>query len=406
MEEKTGGSSYLAVPARAGAWVDFVQNKPYIQNLLPSWLSHMEAQANTARWLCHQQAMDLYVEAQADDAADRRRKLDQACDLLRRRLESKPDICAGQTFLRIASELAETEDVLPILQDLIEHVMAGNVVDLSEPFLPVLSGYERFDPAGDPARWVLAVLLELRDRLLAGRTEYDNGDAAAVLELIDGLGFCSDYVDGRRAALRARPVALEGVEIIEALERECAPEQRPVRVLHNLARSGGTLMSRCLGCMQDIVLLSEIHPKGGTRFHPMKQAQDWFHLFDAERMREMRQGGRMNFVREIDLIEQRCRELGRHLVVRDWAHLDFHAVPFTQEPTCEFTTANVLGFSGLFRLHRAALTRHPVDQWISLSRLSLVRKLSLEDFLRGYLRYAEQCVNIGFVRYEDFVVRP
>ncbi len=405
--EKSGGLPREIPPARAGIWVDFVRDKPYIQGLLPSWLAYMEAQADTGPWLCHQQAMDLYVEAQEDDIAGRRIKLNQAYSLMSSGLGARPRICAGQTFLRIAFELGETEAALPVLQGLIERVMAGDTLDLSEPFLPALAGYERIDPAGDPGRWVLAGLLEMHDRLLAGRAVYEDGDAPEVLELIEGLGFRNHYVSGRRAALRARAGTYEEVVIIEAPARGRAPDQRPVRVLHNLARSGGTLMARCLGCMQDVILLSEIHPKGSTRFHPMTQAQEWFHLFDPEHLREMQRGSRMNFVREVDLIEQRCHELGRHLVVRDWAHLDFHAVPFLPEPTYEFTTANVLEFSGLFRLRRAALTRHPIDQWLSLSRLSLVRgKLTLQDFLRGYLRYAEQCVTIGFVRYEDFVARP
>ena len=35
-----------------------------------------------------------------------------------------------------------------------------------------------------------------------------------------------------------------------------------IRIIHNLARSGGTPICKCLGCMSDIVLLSEIEPNG------------------------------------------------------------------------------------------------------------------------------------------------
>jgi hypothetical protein len=180
-----------------------------------------------------------------------------------------------------------------------------------------------------------------------------------------------------------------------------------MRVLHNLGRSGGTLIARCLGCMQDVVLLSEIHPKGSERFNPLAQAQGWFRLFDERELHAIQNAGRLNFLQQLDLIEQRCHELGKHLVVRDWAHVDFHAVPFAAQASCEFTTANVLEFSGLFRLARMAVTRHPIDQWCSLSRLTFMReRLALSDFLHGYRRYAEQCSRLGFLRYEDFVVRP
>ncbi|MCC6301901.1 MAG: tetratricopeptide repeat protein [Gammaproteobacteria bacterium] len=201
--EKTGVAE--ARPARAGGWVDYVQDKPYIHGLLPSWQTYLEAQADTASWTLHQQAMDLYAEGRTDDVALRRVKLDRALGLMRRRLETRPDIGAAQTFLRIATELGTEQEALSVLEGRLERVMAGEAVELSEPFLPALAGYERIDPAGGPARWVLAQLLELRDRLLAGRMEYDGGDAPEVLDLIEGLGFRGDYVEARRTDLRARP---------------------------------------------------------------------------------------------------------------------------------------------------------------------------------------------------------
>ncbi|MGE3482015.1 MAG: tetratricopeptide repeat protein [Gammaproteobacteria bacterium] len=421
MWEEQASSLLGAVrPGRAGCWVDYVQDKPYIRALLPSWLAYMEGHAGTELWLRRQQALDLYVEAQAEDVAGRREKLMHAYFLVSKTLGQQPGLCAGQTFLRIALELGETGRALSVLQGLISEAATADAIDLSEPFLPALAGYEQAVAGADSKHWVLAGLLELRDRLLAGVAEYDDGDAAEALELIEGLGYRSDYVHGRRLALRARSgikgaapaapaeMAADALPVIvEAPHSGRQPQQRPIRVMHNLARSGGTLMARCLGCMQDVVLLSEIHPKGSTRFNPITQAQEWYQLFEAREMSALQTGGRMNFVQQLDLIEQRCHDLGKNLVVRDWAHVDFHAVPFARQPTNEFTTANVLEFSGLFRLYRAAVTRHPIDQWLSLSRLALVRgKLTLEDFLRGYLRYAEQCARTGFVRYEDFVAHP
>ena len=35
-----------------------------------------------------------------------------------------------------------------------------------------------------------------------------------------------------------------------------------IRLIHNLQRSGGTIISKCLGAQDDVVLLSEIHPIG------------------------------------------------------------------------------------------------------------------------------------------------
>jgi hypothetical protein len=424
-QEKSRASLQAIKPARPGRWVDHVQDKHYAAPLLASWSGYLEEHSGSQSWLQQQQALDLYCEAQAEAIDVRRAKLAGACRLLSQSLQSQPGFSAAQSFVRIAVELGETEQAMAVLQGLIGQVLAQDAIDLPEPFLPVLAGYEQIAPRGELKWWLLAALLELRDRLLAGSAEYADGDAAAALELISGLGYRNAYVEERCRSLAAQPADGPGLQteiavsvqtpqstgnasaLLAATVCNRLPQQRPIRVLHNLARSGGTLLARCLGCMQDIVLLSEIHPKGSVRFNPMAQAQDWHHLFDEQELEWMRTEGRMNFVRQLDLIERRCHELGRHLVVRDWAHVDFHAVPFSPQPCYEFTTANVLEYSGMFQLSRMAVTRHPIDQWGSLSRLTLMRdRLTLEDFLRGYRRYAEQCAQIGFVRYEDFVARP
>jgi hypothetical protein len=412
------------ISAQPGLWVDHIQHKPYVSALLPSWLGFMEGRAGTERWQRHQQAMDLYFEARAEDIAGRRVKLACAYGLLSRLQPDHAGLSVAQTFLRIAVELGETEQSLALLQDLIDRLIGQGPVDLAEPFLPVLADYEQIACHGDPRWWVLASLLELRDRLLAGSAAYADNEAEQVLELLRQLGYGTPYVEDRRRAIRVQcdstaVVSVDAVGIGGAVESQVdslmlnasrpvrAPQERPVRVLHNLSRSGGTLIARCLGCMQDIILLSEIHPKGSERFNPLAQAQGWFRLFDERELRAIHNAGRLNFLQQLDLIEQRCHELGKHLVVRDWAHVDFHAVPFTAQACYEFTTANVLEFSGLFRLARTAVTRHPIDQWYSLSRLTFMReRLALSDFLYGYRRYAEQCSRLGFLRYEDFVARP
>ena len=37
---------------------------------------------------------------------------------------------------------------------------------------------------------------------------------------------------------------------------------KTIRLIHNLPRSGGTIISKCLGAQKDVILLSEIHPDG------------------------------------------------------------------------------------------------------------------------------------------------
>ena len=63
---------------------------------------------------------------------------------------------------------------------------------------------------------------------------------------------------------------------------------KPVlRVLHHMARRGSTVISRCLGSMDDVVLLSEIHPYGCSVHNPVLQATEWFQMFTENELQEV-----------------------------------------------------------------------------------------------------------------------
>ena len=178
-------------------------------------------------------------------------------------------------------------------------------------------------------------------------------------------------------------------------------EKPVVRIIHNLARCGGTLVCKCVGSMKDVILLSEIHPLGGKYRKPLEQTHEWHKLLTEEEVSAFGKDSRADFLEAISLVEARCRQADRRLVLRDWAHLDFMQVPFTYQ----MLLADALEED--FELLRIALVRHPVDQWLSLRKLGLVRgKLSLPAYLRGYLKFAQFCSQTGFIRYEDFTAEP
>lgn len=174
-----------------------------------------------------------------------------------------------------------------------------------------------------------------------------------------------------------------------------------------MARSGSTLLCKCLGCMKGVVLLSEIHPLGERYFNPLTQAREWYQLITQPEQDELQAQG--DFRRSIALIESRCRSRGETLVLRDWAHLDYTGHPFMApgyQPQLQVKLAPH------FDTLRICTTRDPVTQWQSLSRLNIVQTpietgvFGLEQFLLGYRHYAELCAETGFIRYEDFLRKP
>jgi len=174
----------------------------------------------------------------------------------------------------------------------------------------------------------------------------------------------------------------------------------PICILSNLARAGGTLVSKCLGAMDKIVLLSEIHPLGTQLFNPLAQARDWYNLVQPEETDRL-----YSFIESIQLIEQRCRASGKTLVIRDWGHLDFIGVPFLEKPTYRNQLNEAL--TSTFDVRQYSLVRHPADQWLSTARLKVMEDhLDLDAFLAGYRQFAEQATASGFMRYEDFTREP
>lgn len=184
-----------------------------------------------------------------------------------------------------------------------------------------------------------------------------------------------------------------------------ADEKPNIRLLHHMARSGGTVISKCLASMRGVALLSEVNPAGLAMFDPIKQAQNWYGVFTDAEIEELAGAGKLGYLDMMETIAARLAARGLDLVVRDWSHLDFTAVPFLEKPSYELRHRAVLARQ--FAVHATASVRHPLDQWLSLSRLQVMRgKITPDAFLVGHRRFAEHCAAMGFVRYEDFARDP
>lgn len=177
-----------------------------------------------------------------------------------------------------------------------------------------------------------------------------------------------------------------------------------IRVLRHMARSGGTVISKCLAVMDSVALLSEIHPLGQQQFNPVRQALEWHGLVNmADVTRWQRLRPPMGFGRAIAEIEARARERGRTLIIREWSHLDVIGRPYCQ-PTGRFLLGEAL--APRFKIAQAITVRHPVDQYLSLARLEVVQGMGVPEYLRGCRVFAEWAHAEGFVRYEDFTRDP
>jgi len=178
-----------------------------------------------------------------------------------------------------------------------------------------------------------------------------------------------------------------------------------IRVLHHLARSGGTLVSRCLGSMGGVALLSAGHPDTRRLIDPVKQAREWHGLVSDADIKGWKGRGGVDFAQLCVLCSFRAQQQGKTLLLRDWTHIDYHGVPYAR-PTMGSRIVEAL--SDHFEIVRTATVRHPIDSYLSLMGLGIMQGVPfpLGAYLEGCERFAEEAVALGFVRYEDFTREP
>ena len=134
-----------------------------------------------------------------------------------------------------------------------------------------------------------------------------------------------------------------------------------VVVMICFARSGGTVLNQCLGCLPNIVILSEVNPVGGgggrgpVWFQTVQaQAEHWYGIkLEAN-----------DFAESILELEKVCEDTGRHLVVRDWSFVNIAPEPYKDtSPVNRLLTLEAL--EGKCEVVPFAFVRDSIDVWIS-----------------------------------------
>jgi len=195
----------------------------------------------------------------------------------------------------------------------------------------------------------------------------------------------------------------------------------PLALLTHPARAGGTLISRCLGCMEGVYLLSEISPASlvyHQAFNPYHQAVQWHGLLTLEEARatvdalNARNATIDEMIAEILIdLDRRATARGGRLVVRDWAHGDFWGttwLPEPRDPTGHASTRDALAPHR--PLAQALTVRHPVASWLSYMRYQTaeghLNPLRAADYFAGLRRFAAAHAGLAPMSYEELLTDP
>lgn len=224
-------------------------------------------------------------------------------------------------------------------------------------------------------------------------------------ELEQSLALLGDYRQGQ-GELSAEPLP----SLLEQCQALCdtRPDPEGVRSIHHFACSGGTLITKCLGALPNVVTLSEVDPlsrmQATTPGRPLAFAP-------TDLIRGLRHAVRgvdedmlvAVFTAGLRAAQERLSARGHYLLLRDHAHSQFCTF---EDPESRPTLHDILQRG--FALRSLVTVRHPLDSFLSLRSNGWIHfePGTLEEYSRRYIRFLEHHAGVPLVKYEDFVADP
>ena len=175
-----------------------------------------------------------------------------------------------------------------------------------------------------------------------------------------------------------------------------------VRTLHHVACSGGTLISRCLAALPDVVVLSELNPT--NRHGPVFNPSHPLALYALQADPLPPEVVQAEFLGQIAQVLDLCASRGSDLVIRDHSHSDFFlgtaVVPL--QPVRHWLEPR-------YPLLSAVTLRHPLDSWLGLKNAGWHVQLepaTLLSYCMRYQAFLEAYDDLDWFHYEDFCRQP
>jgi len=175
-----------------------------------------------------------------------------------------------------------------------------------------------------------------------------------------------------------------------------------IRTVHHLACTGGTVISKCLSAMPNVVLLSEVNPlnRFGSDFEPTNPLLLLERNYRKLTVKEIKE----EFLRQMLKAVKICMNDGVDLVIRDHSHTDFCMGdgPSKFTPICDFLAED-------YQLQSVVTVRHPLDSYLGLLAQGWQLQFQpsrLDEYCRRYLAFLDRYSDLEVMKYEDFCLRP
>lgn len=197
--------------------------------------------------------------------------------------------------------------------------------------------------------------------------------------------------------------------LLKRCEQVCDKHQKEkptIRIIHHLACSGGTLISKCISAMPNVYLLSEVHPftdlaigKGKPKYAP----SDISSLTKHAGIPKQKDLAAKLFKNSIDEVYQHVESMGGILVLRDHTHSDFNTDQLIPDKS---TVVELLEED--YKVQSVLTIRNPIDSYSSLVKNGWVHfePQTFDEYCRRLLLLLEQFEESQIFKYEDFVNSP
>ena len=171
-----------------------------------------------------------------------------------------------------------------------------------------------------------------------------------------------------------------------------------IRTVHHLSATGGTVVCKLIAALEDVYLLSEIHPyaKGKINFNPTGLMQQMAAQYDCVSTAELKELF-LYQLKKVYGISERDR---RKLVIRDHAHSDYLGkvvLPYGSPPGLRSLIETT------FTIKSIVTVRHPMESFLSTRKSGWLRPIrdDFDIYCARYLRFLDSYADVPLFKYED-----
>ena len=181
-----------------------------------------------------------------------------------------------------------------------------------------------------------------------------------------------------------------------------------IRIINHWACSGGTLISKCVASLPDVIFLSEVHPYAYLRLmNPNEKSYlptDIIQQLSFKRSHKDPSLCISAFRGAIQELNKEVSSQQKKLILRNHSHIDFFVGPI---PRSNSLLTEI--FEDRNQLLQVFTVRHPLDSWLSLNYQKWNNQIqfdNFEEYCSRALIMVEAMKNIPLFYYEEFCLKP